>query len=473
MGARVLFIHPPYVTHVVSPPMGIGYLSSYLKREGHEVSLLDLNILTVSCKGREGILQRVRQYRPDLVGVPIMCTGMDQVRDIVSVVKRETDVPVVLGGAQASALPEHSLRFTGADYVVVGEGELTTAELVSALGLSADLSEVLGLGYMADEEFKLNAPRPLVKDLDSLPIPDWDLIAPRNYRIAPILSSAKAWPIAPVVTSRGCPFDCTFCAGKSIWGKTYRYRDAVPVVDEIEMLMKDYGVREIFMGDDNFNLKTSHATEICEQVLRRGLTLPWACPNGVRVDSLKPDLLALMKRAGAHLVGLGIESGDQEVLDRAKKGLDLSIVPHVCREIDEAGITAVGFFVLGLPGDNRETVEKTIKFSRALPLKRAWFNILAPYPGSELFEMYLKDRNIDSLEWSALDTCGDDVAQMSSGSPEELDKLQKRAAFLFYARPRILFDLLISQRPATIISLFRTRFFQKILGREKDAGTIR
>lgn len=470
MGARVLFIHPPYVTHVVSPPMGIGYLSSYLKREGHEVSLLDLNISTVS---REGILQHVREYRPDLVGVPIMCTGMDQVRDIVSVIKRGSDVPVVIGGAQASALPEHSLRFTGADYVVVGEGELTAAELVSALGSSADLSRVLGLGYMVNGEFILNPPRPLVKDLDSLPMPDWDLIAPRNYRIAPILSSAKAFPIAPVVTSRGCPFDCTFCAGKSIWGKTYRYREAVPVVDEIEMLMKDYGVREIFMGDDNFNLKMSHAADICEQILRRGLEFPWACPNGVRVDSLKPDLLALMKRAGCHLVGLGIESGDQAVLDRAKKSLDLSIVPRVCREIDEAGITAVGFFVLGLPGDNRETVQKTIKFSRSLPLKRAWFNILAPYPGSEIFETYLKDRNIDSLEWRSLDTCGDDVAQMSSVSPEELDKLQKRAAFLFYARPRILFDLLISQRPATIISLFRTRFFQKILRRGKDAGTVR
>lgn len=470
MGARILFIHPPYVTHVVSPPMGIGYLSSYLKQEGHDVSLLDLNISPAT---REGIIERVRQYRPDLIGVPIMCTGMDQVRDVVETVKKHSDVPVVLGGAQASSLPEHSLRFTGADYVVIGEGEITAAELVSALGSSADLGGVLGLGYMSQGEYVQNAPRPMVEDLDSLPMPDWHLINPRNYRIAPVLSSAKAFPIAPVVTSRGCPFDCTFCAGKSIWGKSYRYRQAVPVVDEIQMLMQDYGVREIFMGDDNFNLKTSHAADICEEILRRGMKLPWACPNGVRVDSLKPDLLALMKRSGCHLVGLGIESGDQRVLDMAKKSLDLSIVPRVCKEIDDAGITAVGFFVLGLPGDTRETVEKTMRFSRELPLKRAWFNILAPYPGSEVFEMYLRDRNIGSLEWRALDTCGDDVAQLSDVSPEELDRLQKRAAFRFYARPRIMLDLLLSQRPATIVSLFRTRFFQKILRRGKDAGTVR
>ena len=470
MSAKILFVHPPYLTHVVSPPMGIGYVSSYLKREGHDVSLLDLNISPV---GREGIVDRVKRYRPDLIGIPIMCTGMDQVRDVVHVIKSACAVPIVLGGSQASALPEHSLRFTGADYVVVGEGEVTTAELASALDSTSGVEGVLGLGYLAEGEFVMNEPRPLVKDLDTLPMPDWDLIAPKNYRIAPILSSAKAFSIAPIVTSRGCPFDCTFCAGKSIWGKSYRYRQAVPVVDEIEMLIKDYGVREIFMGDDNFNLKTAHALDICEEIMRRGLMFPWACPNGVRVDSLTPELLATMKRSGCHLLGLGIESGDQKVLDRAKKSLDLSIVPRVCDDISRAGITAVGFFVLGLPGDTLATIEKTIWFSKALSLKRAWFNILAPYPGSELFETYLKDKNLDSLEWRALDTCGDDVAQMSAVSPDELDKLQKRAAFSFYMRPRILFDLLISQRPATIISFLRTRFFKKILGRGKDAGTVR
>lgn len=466
----MLFIHPPYVTHVVSPPMGIGYLSSYLKREGHDVSLLDLNVTEAT---RRNIIERLREYRPDVVGVPIMCTGMDQVRDVVDTVKRNSGAPVVLGGAQASALPEHSLRFTGADYVVIGEGEVTTAELVAALGSASDLARVRGLGYLVDGEYAQNEPRPLVKDLDTLPMPDWRLINPRNYRIAPVLSSAKAFPIAPVVTSRGCPFDCTFCAGKSIWGKSYRFRQAVPVVDEIQMLMKDFGVREIFMGDDNFNLRTSHATDICEELMRREVKVPWACPNGVRVDSLNPDLLALMKRSGCHLVGLGIESGDQGVLDMARKSLDLSIVPRVCQEIDSAGITAVGFFVLGLPGDTRETIEKTMRFSRRLPLKRAWFNILAPYPGSELFEVYLRNRNIGSLEWRALDTCGDDVAQMSEVSPVELDRLQKKAAFLFYSRPRILLDLLLSQRPATVVSLFRTRFVQKVLRRGKDAGAVR
>lgn len=470
MSARILFVHPHYLTHVVSPPLGIGYISSYLKREGHDTSLLDLNVSNV---GRDGIADRVARYRPDVVGVPIMCTGMDQARAVVDAVKDCSDAPVVVGGAQASALPEHTARFTGADYVVAGEGEVTTAELLEALEGSREFDSVLGLGYFPDGEFRLNPPRPLVKDLDSLPMPDWDLIAPGNYRIAPILSSARAFPIAPIVTSRGCPFDCTFCAGKSIWGKSYRYRRAGPVVDEIEMLMKDHGVREIFMGDDNFNLKASHATEVCEEILGRGLDFPWACPNGVRVDSLSPELLALMRRAGCHLIGLGIESGDQRVLDRARKSLDLAIVPRVCDDIKKAGITAVGFFVLGLPGDTRQTVEKTIRFARELPLKRAWFNILAPYPGSEIFETYLRDRNIDGLEWRALDTCGDDVAQMSDLSSEELDKLQKRAAFSFYARPAILLDLLLSQRPATIVSFLRTRFFQKMLGRGRDAGTIR
>jgi anaerobic magnesium-protoporphyrin IX monomethyl ester cyclase len=450
--------------------MGVGYLSSYLKREGHDVSLLDLNIAPVS---RSDIIDRVNAYRPDLVGVPVMCTGMDQSRDIVQVVKQNTDIPVVIGGAQASALPSYTMDFVGADYAVVGEGEITTAELVAALEGSRPLDSVLGLGYRSDGEFRMNGPRPLVEDLDSLPVPDWELIDPRNYRIAPILSNAKKFPIAPVVTSRGCPFECTFCAGRSIWGRSHRFRQAVKVVDEIEMLTRDFGVREIFMGDDNFNLRASHAIDICNEILERDLQLPWACPNGVRVDSLTPDLLGLMKRSGCHLIGLGIESGDQAVLDRAKKSLDLSIVPQVCAEIEAAGITAVGFFVLGLPGDTRETVENTIEFAKSLPLKRAWFNILAPYPGSEIFDAYVTGRGMDELEWRNLDSFGDDVAQLSDLRPDELDRLQKRAALSFYLRPRILFDLVISQRPATLVSFLRTRFFAKLIRRGKDAGKVR
>jgi len=472
MSTRVLFIQPPYRTHVVSPPMGLGYLCSHLRDKGHQVSLLDINLTHLS---RQGISEFVREYKPDAIGISVMCTGIDPVRSIVDVVRSASDVPVIIGGAQVSALPEHTLRYSGADFAVVGEGEQTMAELLSALEDGDSLEPVRGLAYLIDNVFQQNQPRPLIEDLDSLPFPAWDLMPPGKYRIAPILSSAKRFPIAPVVTSRGCPFDCTFCAGKSIWGRTHRFRAAEAVVDEIEMLMKEYGVREVFIGDDNFNLKTSHAAGVCEEILNRRLKIHWACPNGLRVDSLTPELLGLMKRAGCHLVGLGIESASQEILDRAKKALDLSKVRSVCDDIKRAGITAVGFFVLGLPGETKESIMETIEFAKSLPLKRAWFNILAPYPGSELFDIYVARENLDldKVDWSTFDTSGKQVARMSSVGPEALDRLQKKAAWSFYARPRILVDLAISQRPSTIAAFLRSQFFHNILVKERDEGSIR
>jgi len=240
----------------------------------------------------------------------------------------------------------------------------------------------------------------------------------------------------------------------------------------MEMLVKDHGIKEIFISDDNFNLKKSHAIEVCEEIIRRGLKVDWACPNGLRVDSLTPDLLSLMKAAGCHLIGLGIESSSQEILDRAKKKLDISIVPKVCEDIRKSGIKAVGFFVLGLPGETKETIEQTIDFAKSLPLVRAWFNILAPYPGAEIFNIYARDKNLDTIDWKYLDTSSKHVAQLSSVTPEELDYYQKKAARSFYARPRILIDLALSQRPSTIAAFLRSQFFQNILGRRGSADRI-
>ena len=237
------------------------------------------------------------------------------------------------------------------------------------------------------------------------------------------------------------------------------------MVDEIEMLLSDYGVREIFISDDNFNLKTSHAVAFCEEILRRGLKFHWACPNGVRVDLLSRELLELMKRAGCHLIGLGIESGNQEILDRAKKNLDLSVVREACGEIDRAGITAVGFFVLGLPRETLRTLEQTLELSRSLPLKRAWFSILAPYPGSEIFQEYIRGEDLGKLEWEHIDVVGKHVAQLSSVPPETLDRYQKKAAWAFYRRPRIMLDLALYQGPSTIAAFLHSRFFLNIVRR--------
>lgn len=470
MCANVLLMQPPYLTHVISPPIGLGYLASYLMQDGHQVELIDLNLVR---HRKEEIIKAVGESQPDLVGISAMCTSIDTVRRITEIVKTTTSRPVVIGGAHASSLPEHTVRFSGADFVVVGEGELTIKELVNTLAAGGRYRDIQGLGYLDEGDFRLNARRPLIEDLDSIPFPAWELIPPRAYRIAPILSSAKATPIAPILTSRGCPYACTFCAAQTIWGKGFRYRSAGSVLDEIEMLMRDFGVREIFVSDDNFNMKAAHAFEFCEEVFRRKLEFPWACPNGLRVDSITPELLDAMKKAGCHLIGLGIESGNQAILDRAGKKLDLSIVRRVCENIDRVGIMAVGFFILGLPGETKETAEQTIAFAKSLKLKRAQFTILAPYPGCELFDDFVSEKNIEEIDWEFLDAYGRHVVQMASLTPEELDHYQKKAAREFYSRPGILLNTLTSQRLSTVAAFTRTKFFRGMTGRWKEEDLLR
>jgi len=182
---KVLFIQPPYQTHVVNPPLGMGYLMSYLRMKGHNVSLIDLNLRH---RSREKIASMLREVSPDIVGVSVMCTGAPTVKSIVEIVKSTIRVPVMVGGAQASALPEHTLIYTGADFAVIGEGEETTAELVSFLESGKDPSSILGLAINKGGIIKVNKRRPLIEDLDSLPFPAWDLMPPKKYRIAPYLA---------------------------------------------------------------------------------------------------------------------------------------------------------------------------------------------------------------------------------------------------------------------------------------------
>ena len=211
MNSHILLLQHQYETHVVSPPLGLGQLASYLRREGNRVSLLDLNLTYLS---QEQLEKRLMEFSPDLVGVSAMCTGTRAVQGLINVVKSKLDAPVVIGGPQASALPEHMLRLTGADFVVVGEGEVTIAELVVALGGSGGYEDIPGLGYVQGSGFHLNQRRPLIEDLDSLPMTAWDLMPPHDYRIAPILSNAKRFPIAPILTTRGCRSPVRSAPGK-------------------------------------------------------------------------------------------------------------------------------------------------------------------------------------------------------------------------------------------------------------------
>lgn len=457
---KVLLFQLNYDSHIVHPPLGLGYLASFLRENGHRVSIFDgtlKNALT------EDFGATVSKFKPDLVGISVLTRGHKQAKEIIKALKQEfKELPVVIGGTQVTAAPKEVLLDLGADFAVVGEGEITLLKLVEAIKKKdKNLKRIRGLAFRNSVgKIKITPPRQLIKNLDSLPFPAWDLMPPQKYRIVPILEPAKAFPIAPILTSRGCPYNCSFCASNITWGRKIRFRSPKNVLAEIKMLRDNFGVKEIHFGDDNFTMDIERAKKICDTMMAEKINLPWQCPNGVRIDRLSLLLLRKMKKAGCYALGLGIESGSQKVLKKNNKNLDLKIVPQVLRDLKKVGLDSYGFFILGLPGDTKQRMEKTINFSLKNPFDRAWFNIFAPYPGSPAFTKWLGKRRFDQIDWDKHD-CSTAVAPIPGVSAKEIEALQKKALIRFYWRPKILIKVLRHLGPREIMTFLMSRFFAK------------
>ena len=262
-------------------------------------------------------------------------------------------------------------------------------------------------------------------DIDDFGEPDWDDIDPRSYpTILPHGMTYKSMPIAPIITTRGCPYSCIYCSAPITAGKRMRYRDPVKVVDGIEMLINKYDVKEVQIEDDNFTLKRHHAVAICEEILKRKIKIDWSLPNGVRIDKLDPDLLRLMKKSGCYQMSLGIESANQRILDMIKKRLNKNLVRNTVCEIKKAGIEAVGFFMIGFPTETKKEIQETIDFACSLELDKATFSKATPLPGTVLYDIWLekysKNKNID---WKSF--CYEQFyADWAECTPKEIARLQ-------------------------------------------------
>jgi len=464
---RILLIQPLYENNFPNPPLGLGYIASALEEEGHNVQLIDLTNKPLSDYEFERAVQEVK---PELVGISLMCRALPNVAKIVASLKRIYDIPVVLGGPQVTVMPSFTLRQTKADFAVVGEGENTVRELVHHIEKGeGDRADIDGLAFVDNDKVRVNAPRRLIQDLDLIPFPAWHLMPPKEYDLAPVLTPVEKYPVGVIITTRGCPYECNYCAAPKVWGRTFRRRSPQNVVDEIELLVDDYGVKELFLSDDNFTLVRKHATDICGELMQRRIDVSWACPNGVRIDRVDRELLRTMRKAGCHLLGFGIESGSQRVLDRAKKHLDLGLVRKVVRMAKEEGITTYGFFILGLLGETTQTIRETIDFAKSLPLDRAWFNILEPYPGTEVFEKFAEAVPPGEIDWSGINGATGMIAKgigYANLSAEDLVHLQRKAVREFYLRPRIAIGVIRSMNFRGIKTMTRLTFFKRLLGIE-------
>jgi magnesium-protoporphyrin IX monomethyl ester (oxidative) cyclase len=344
----------------------------------------------------ETIADRIKCWRPDVVIVEIPFSGWSKTAyEVVTITKNvDKNISVVLFGLHPSSRPKDCLQNSEADFVVIGEPELTLSELILALEQKkTDLSSIDGLGYKKTDTIILNRSRDVIEDLDTLPMPARHLLPMQVYADAVKENPLRGEITKPntiVITSRGCPFNCVFCTHSILWGKKWRPRSPKNVVDELEHVIKTYGIKQIDFADDNMTWDPKRIAEICELIVERGLHFEWFTPNGVRADTLNEELLGKMKQAGCKKIRIAPESGVQRIVSEvAKKNLDLKKVEAAIIACKKIGIKVGCFFVMGLIGETKQDIEATIQYAyklKTLGAESFIFSIAMPLYGTTFYE---------------------------------------------------------------------------------------
>jgi magnesium-protoporphyrin IX monomethyl ester (oxidative) cyclase len=391
----------------VFPPIVLASVAAVLEKK-HAVSIIDAptegwkNLVDMDeTKYRVGlsaqtIAERVRQWSPDVIVIEIPFSGWSKTAfEVVHAVKAANKkIVTVLMGQHPSARPEACLSDLDVDFVVIGEPENTVFELINALEAGKqDLNGIDGLGFRKNGKPALTGKRAIIADMDSLPFPARHLLPMKLYNEAvkenPLRGEiSKPWTI--VTTSRGCPYNCVFCTTCIVWGRTWRARSPKNVVDELEYLVKTYGIKQVDFYDENMTQDKKRVADICDLIVERGLHLEWFTPNGIRADTLDEELLRKMKKAGCKKIRVAPESGVQGIVDEViGKNLDLKTVEQAVVLCKKVGIKVGCFFVLGLIGETKADIEETIRFAyklRSLGADSLIFSIAMPIYGTALYE---------------------------------------------------------------------------------------
>jgi radical SAM superfamily enzyme YgiQ (UPF0313 family) len=439
---NIVLVVPPSHTHYVVPPIGLGYLATALRHDGFK------NIKILDCL-KEGITtssfgKSLSLLKPRVVGFQVYSYDVNYVMECITITKRVLpDSVIILGGPHVSATQRVALmEIPNADFALIGEGEVGLPQLLQRLmrNGTVPLEEIPGLVYRKDNTIHQN-PRVYIDDLDYIGFPSWDLMVPGEYPDSPQGGFYKRFPIAPISTTRGCPYQCTFCGSKVNMGKKLRLRSISSVLDEIKMLNSKYEVNEFHIIDDMFNFHRERVAEFCAGIKESNLDINYTFPNGLRLDHLDLEILQLMKATGAYAFNVGIESGSQRILDKMKKKLTLAQIEEKVNLIVKAGLEPCGFFIIGFPGETVEDIKATIDFAKRLKIKRAHFSNFLPLPGTESTHHLVESGEIKTLAWETL--FYSKVPYSPQGiSKKQLKSWQRKAYLRFYLRPSILIKLL-------------------------------
>jgi len=447
---KVLFINPPNKNEILScnpeiikkergydPPLGILYLAAYLeKNSDHQIDIIDAQVEKLNYNQ---LTEKIKEISPDIVGITAMTFTLIDVIKVIEIVKKiNSQIKIILGGPHAHIYPKETLDLSGVNFIVLGEGEKPLLELLNNIENLEKLKNIKNIAFKDNDQIVITECREYNKDLDELPFPARHLTPYKKYWS--ILSGDKM--ITTMFTSRGCPYQCTFCDRPNM-GKSFRARSAKNVVNEMEECLK-MGIKEIFIYDDTFTVDKERVINICNEIIKRKLNFVWDIR--ARVDTVNEQILKKLKQAGCARIHYGVESGTEKILKVLNKGIHLSQVKEVFDLTKKFGISTFAYFMIGCPTETKENILKTINFAKKLNTDFVQITLLTPFPATKIYNDALSQGIIKKDYW--LEFAKNPKPNFKTKywteelSNEELFKFINYAYKQFYLRPNFILKTL-------------------------------
>ena len=450
--------------NIVSPPIGIGYLLKGLSQvDDIEPVFLDCKLDNIDDRA---LLTRLENLSPLMLGFQVFSVDYNRFANLLPIIReRLPETIIVAGGPHICGLPAHTLNANPEiDYLVCGEGEEALPMLVqyhqSSNSNEIDINRIPNLVYRKGASCIQNEKRYV--DVNAYDRPAWELLKPDHYPPIQHGTFHKSKRVVPILTSRGCPYPCTFCAGHLMTGKKIRLREIGSIVDEIEWLMNEYNFEEFIIEDENFTFYKSHVLNFADELKRRKIKCFFSFPNGIRLDRLDEEIIAVMAEMGTYVVCLGIESGSSRTLGNMKKKWDFDLIHNRINLLKKYGIIVNGSFIIGYRDETLEDVENTIKLAIDLSIDMAYLGNYIPLPGTEDFDILLErgDLTLDHIPWENFNS----YAGVLPYHPKDISEIDLRKAIKigtlrFYLRPRIAFGVLRRMTSLVFVKSLFVRFY--------------
>ena len=449
---KVLFVNPPQTASkykfmgVIAPPLGIAYMAGVLQENNIDVEILDASAEDMDFKDVE---KELLKRKPDLVALTALTPTIGIALETAQVVKETLpDSIVVMGGYHPTFNFIETLEDENVDIVIRGEGEYIMLNLVQALENQSSLHDVKGIVFedKNSKEIVVNPEAPLIQDLDELPFPALNLLPMKKYRLLDMDTH-----MTTMITTRGCPMQCSFCSSAAMHGKKIRERSVENIVDEIEYLKTNYDIDTIAFMDDTFTLKKRKVMAICDEILKRNIEIMWGCTS--RVDTLDEKLLKKMKEAGCITIFIGVESADQQQLDNMCKNTTIAKIENAFKIAHKLKIRTIASVALGMPGDTKEIMNKTVKFVHKLKPNYAIYSLATPYPGTRFYKEAFEKNLIKIKDWSKY-TLITPILETIDCSLNDMRKIQAKAFMKFYLRPHYIIRQFLQDGPYLLKTIF-------------------